>query len=181
MLLPRSVVFMIALWLTGCGAKPGAAGHDTGASQPGSGADTARDSASVSGHHIPVDSTKPTLPPTIIPDDDAAGATTGVTATVAGVLTGPDLNGKSVRITGTCLGYRVPPVAVGAPPRTRSDWQLESAGQAIYVTGPLPAGCSATEGSSTPVTILATVREDTLAALGGNPPVPRRYLEWKGP
>ena len=58
---------------------------------------------------------------------------------------------------------------------------LESNGQAVYVTGPLPTGCDPTAGSATPTTIVATVREDTLAALGGNPPIPRRYLEWKGP
>lgn len=100
--------------------------------------------------------------------------------TVADILNSSLYNGKTVSVSGICLGYRVPPVAAGGPPRTRSDWQLESEGKAIYVTGPLPSGCSATAGSSSEITISARVQEDTLRALGTNPARSRRYLEWSG-
>ena len=103
------------------------------------------------------------------------------TATVEEILASSALVGKTVRVTGTCLGYGGPRVAYGNPPRTRSDWQLVSRGLGVYVTGPTPAGCSATAGSTETSIIVATVVEDTLPALGANPARPRRYLEWKGP
>ncbi|HKG91962.1 MAG TPA: hypothetical protein VKA84_08735 [Gemmatimonadaceae bacterium] len=83
--------------------------------------------------------------------------------------------GQRVHVTGRCLGYSNP-TTLGPPPLTRSDWQLQGAGVAIFVSGPLPGGCSATEGSSAPITILARVAEDTLPALGKMPGTPRRYL-----
>jgi hypothetical protein len=100
--------------------------------------------------------------------------------TVPALLGSNQWNGMTVRVSGQCLGYRVPPVAVGGPPRTRSDWQLAADGAAIYVTGPLPQGCSATEGSTGLIGIVATVREDSLPSLGGQPSRSRRYLEWNG-
>jgi hypothetical protein len=166
--------------LAGCQGKPATTGGDSASAHPDTGVSSAPDPVPDHGQHIPVDSTKPTLPPTIIPEE-ATGATAGATVTVAGILNTASLTGKQVRVTGTCLGFRVPPVAAGSLPRTRSDWQLESAGQAIYVTGPLPSACDPTAGSTAPVTIVATVREDTLAAVGGQPVTPRRYLEWNGP
>ena len=180
----RSVVLILTLGLSACGRSPRESGTEAGAqAQPDSGTPAAIPAETVAsdpGHQIPVDSTKPTIPPAMI-RDDSAGQTAGATVTVAHVLGSSELPGRMVQVTGTCLGYRVPPLAAGGPPRTRSDWQLENAGQAIYVTGPLPRGCSATEGSPSPVTITATVREDTLPAPGGTPGRARRYLEWKGP
>ena len=96
--------------------------------------------------------------------------------TVHQVLTTASLAGKSVSITGTCLGYSVPTVAKGPPPVTRSDWQLEDQGEAVWVTGPLPSGCQATMASAGAVTITAEVGQDTLPALGGQAGVVRRYL-----
>jgi len=83
--------------------------------------------------------------------------------------------GQMVRVAGRCLGYSKP-VAEGMPPRSRSDWQLEDDGVAIYVTGPLPAGCSATEGSAERTTITARVAQDTMPAMGNREATPRRYL-----
>ena len=83
--------------------------------------------------------------------------------------------GQEIRITGRCLGYGKS-VAQGGPPRTRSDWQLEDDGAAIYVTGPLPTGCSATAGSAAPTTITARVAEDTIRALADHSASARRYL-----
>jgi hypothetical protein len=114
------------------------------------------------------------------PPVSTPGPAVAPSVTVDQLLRSQDWNGKTVTVSGTCLGYRVPPVAVGNPPRTRSDWQLESGGVAIYVTGPLPPGCSAATGGTSPGTITALVQEDTLRALGPNPAKPRRYLEWKG-
>lgn len=96
--------------------------------------------------------------------------------TVHQVLTTPSLTGKSVSITGTCLGYAVPTVAKGPPPVTRSDWQLEDQGEAVWVTGPLPSGCQTTAPSAGPVTITAVVAQDTVPALGGQGGGGRQYL-----
>ncbi|MBK8003941.1 MAG: hypothetical protein IPK12_08335 [Gemmatimonadetes bacterium] len=99
-----------------------------------------------------------------------------VTVTVHQVLTTPSLAGQSVSITGTCLGYAVPTVAKGPPPVTRSDWQLEEQGEAVWVTGPLPSGCGVTTGSTSAATITAEVGQDTLPALGGQGGGVRQYL-----
>ena len=94
----------------------------------------------------------------------------------AQVLTTASLAGKAVSVTGTCLGYTVPTVAKGPPPVTRSDWQLEDQGEAVWVTGPLPSGCQATMASAGAVTITAEVGQDTLPGIGGQGGVVRRYL-----
>jgi len=91
------------------------------------------------------------------------------------ILASSALVGRRVHVTGRCLGYSNP-LAVGGPPRTRSDWQLEVDGVAIYVTGPLPEGCTATKSSNELTTIVALVAEDTLPARGNRPATPRRYL-----
>ncbi len=96
--------------------------------------------------------------------------------TVHDVLTQPGLVGKTVVVSGRCLGYSVPTVAAGSPPITRSDWQLEDGGEAVWVTGPLPEGCSATAGAATRTELTAAVAQDTLPALGGQEPRPRQYL-----
>ena len=92
------------------------------------------------------------------------------------VLTRPALVGKAVEVTGRCLGYSVPTVAVGSPPVTRSDWQLEDQGEAVWVTGSLPQGCTATTPAESASTISAVVAQDTMPGLGGQTPVPRQYL-----
>ena len=91
------------------------------------------------------------------------------------LLNSDSLVGEWVRVSGRCLGYAAQ-VAVGPPPLTRSDWQLEDGETAIYVSGSLPNGCSATGGSSNRITIRAMVAQDTLPALGDRPTMPRRYL-----
>lgn len=95
--------------------------------------------------------------------------------TITEVLNSDAYVGKRIRVTGRCLGYAAA-IAVGPPPLTRSDWQFEQDGVAIFVSGPLPQGCSATRGASEPTTILALVAEDTLRALGNKPGTRRRYL-----
>jgi hypothetical protein len=97
------------------------------------------------------------------------------TLTVTEVLAGSGRVGETIRVEGRCLGYGKVR-AEGGPPVTRSDWQLEEGGAAIYVTGPLPEGCSATEGSTTRTAIYATIAEDNPPALGGKPAKTRRYL-----
>jgi hypothetical protein len=96
--------------------------------------------------------------------------------TVAQVIDSASLVGRTVSVTGRCLGYQVPAVAIGPPPLTRSDWQLEDGGVAVFVSGAYPAGCSATAGSTTPTTVVALVAQDTLPALGNRPATARRYL-----
>lgn len=92
------------------------------------------------------------------------------------VLTTPSLAGKTVEVTGRCLGYSVPTIAKGTPPVTRSDWQLEDRGEAVWVTGGLPPGCTATTPAESVSTISAVVAQDTTAGLGGQGSVVRQYL-----
>ena len=94
---------------------------------------------------------------------------------IAELLARRELVGRTVRVTGRCLGYGVVR-AYGPPPRTRSDWQLASGDAAIWVTGQRPAECSATEGSAHDDTIIALVIEDTVRILSSDAGRPRRYL-----
>jgi hypothetical protein len=96
--------------------------------------------------------------------------------TVRDVLTDGSLTGLRVEVTGTCLGYSTPTIAKGPPPLTRSDWQLEDQGEAVWVSGPMTPGCSATEPATTPSTITATVAQDTVPSLSGRDGTVRRYL-----
>jgi hypothetical protein len=92
------------------------------------------------------------------------------------VLTKPSLVGMAVEVTGRCLGYSVPTIAKGSPPVTRSDWQLEDQGEAVWVTGPMPDGCSATTPAPAAGPISALVAQDTMPGLGGRKPAVRQYL-----
>jgi hypothetical protein len=97
-------------------------------------------------------------------------------ATVHEVLSDGRLTGLLVEVSGTCLGYSSPTIAKGPPPLTRSDWQLEDQGEAVWVSGPMPPGCSATEPAVAPSVITATVAQDTLPRLGARDGTVRRYL-----
>ena len=113
------------------------------------------------------------------PAKQSAPAPTGSdprTATVHQVLTDATLVGLRVEVMGKCLGYSSPTIAKGSPPLTRSDWQLEDRGEAVWVSGAMPEGCSATEPAQSASAITAYVAQDTLRAFGGAPAEPRRYL-----
>lgn len=176
---PLRQIWLVAAGLCGaCGGQPGgSAVRDSAGGRPDTGMVAVVDSqpAKPPPGNMPSDSSRPILPPSI-PGRD----TVLLTVQVTDILGSSTLVGRRVQVTGTCLGYRVPSVAVGPPPRTRSDWQLESGGVAIYVVGQLPPGCSATEGSTSPTMIIGTVREDTLQGLGPNPPRARRFMEREG-
>ncbi len=108
----------------------------------------------------------------------AVGAEEGspLAVTVADLVASAKYVGKIVTVEGRCAGWSSD-LAAGGPPVTRSDWVLEDGGQGIYVTGPLPAGCSSTEGGSERVTIVARVAEDSLPVMGeGSEAKARRYL-----
>ncbi len=107
---------------------------------------------------------------------NGASAPTPQKVSVHDVLTTPSLVGKAVEVNGRCLGYSVPTVAKGSPPVTRSDWQLEDKGEAVWVTGPLPAGCTATTPAESASTISATVAQDTVPGLGTQKGTMRQYL-----
>jgi hypothetical protein len=51
------------------------------------------------------------------------------------------LKGKSVVVSGLFSGWSGK--CLGSPPKTRSDWMLESDNVCIYVSGPTPEGTSA--------------------------------------
>ena len=82
--------------------------------------------------------------------------------------------GKIVRTRGQCIGYATP-VAEGSPPRTRSDWQLEDGGIAVWVVGAFPPGCTGAGGDGTFITVSGLVAEDTVVVLNG-PAHVRRFL-----
>ena len=103
-----------------------------------------------------------------------AGGARPKNVTVHDVLTRPELAGTLVAVNGRCLGYSAPTVAMGAPPVTRSDWQLEEAGEAVWVTGPLVAGCSSTVPAERASVIVAEVAQDTVGL--GAVRVVRQYL-----
>jgi len=102
-------------------------------------------------------------------------AETESTVTIRIILDSDGLVGRSVTLKGFCRGYGSL-IGTGPPPLTRSDWLFADNGDAIWVSGRLPKGCSATEGSDQETTIDAVVRQDTLPAMGDNPARPRRYL-----
>ena len=112
------------------------------------------------------------------PGSNGAPAPAGgpLQTTVHAVLTTPSLTGRTVEVNGRCLGYSAPTIAKGSPPLTRSDWQLEDQGEAIWVSGPLPAGCTSTTPASAPGLVTANVAQDTLPGLGGQSATPRQYL-----
>lgn len=173
---PRWLI--VAGFALACSGQPGgSAERDSVGNVPDTGTTTVADSEPVTPPpgNPPRDSSRPVLPPSISGRD-----TVLLSMQVADILGSSALVGRRVQVTGTCLGYRVPPVAVGPPPSTRSDWQLESGGVAIYVVGQLPAGCSPTAGSTSTTTIIGTVREDVLPGLGTNPPRARRFMEREG-
>jgi hypothetical protein len=84
------------------------------------------------------------------------------------------LVGMSVPVRGTCL-RRGAGVAVGAPPLTRSDWELGDGQAAVWVSGERPSGCSVESGSSVPTTVHALVQLDTLRMFDGTTRI-RLYL-----
>ncbi|MEP6571254.1 MAG: hypothetical protein ABJD11_01115 [Gemmatimonadota bacterium] len=86
--------------------------------------------------------------------------------TVQQVLDSAALVGETVAITGRCL----------APPVSRSDWQLEDGGAAVYVSEEYPPDCGAATAARSAVTILALVAQDTLPSLGTHPGRVRRNL-----
>lgn len=66
--------------------------------------------------------------------------------------------GRHQNVRGTCLGWRGP--ASGPPPSTRSHWQIGDETHALWVVGPMPAGCTGASGGLT--TIRAYVTADTV-------------------
>jgi hypothetical protein len=80
---------------------------------------------------------------------------------VALLLARPTNPLQRVRVSGVCLDQFHAVGSAGAPPVSRSDWQLQSGDRVVYVVGPMPATCS--RGTTT---ISATVRVDTVQVGG---------------
>lgn len=99
-----------------------------------------------------------------------ARATNPPAVTVGQVLTMRALVGETVVVTGRCLGPGAPTVAQGSRPFSGQVWQLEDAGVAAWVIGPIPEGC--TGGTAV---ITARVAQDTLP-LFSPPRTVRQYL-----
>lgn len=98
-------------------------------------------------------------------------------ASIRDIVASRALVGRRVQVTGRCLGPGSEH-ALGQPPRSRHEWQLESDGVAVFVIGPPPRGCSGSAMRS--LTITALVAEDTLPPIGDLPPAPRRFLVFAG-
>jgi len=62
--------------------------------------------------------------------------------TITDILNNPDTYiGKHIHINGAFYGWSGK--CMGMPPKTKSDWMLQSDNACIYVVGPVPQGMSA--------------------------------------
>jgi hypothetical protein len=77
--------------------------------------------------------------------------------------------GERVRISGTCLDQFHTRASAGSPPVNRSDWQLSTGDDLLYVVGRMPPSCA---GGQT--TIAGMVSVDTALIAGERRA--RRYL-----
>jgi hypothetical protein len=107
-----------------------------------------------------------TIPVKARHEDPAPGGPLSVSA----FLDRPVSPGQRVQVTGTCLDQFHARGSAGPPPVSRSDWQLASGTQVVYVVGRMPTSC-ATEAATS---ISATVGIDTTMIAGTSRP--RRYL-----
>jgi hypothetical protein len=121
---------------------------------------------------------RPPVEPTVnaratgtIPTNARRGDTSRIESlTVASFLDRAIDAGQRVEVTGTCIDQFHAGAGAGAPPVSRSDWQLASGTRVVYVVGRMPTSC-ATEAATT---ISATVGVDTTIIAGKARP--RRYL-----
>jgi hypothetical protein len=97
----------------------------------------------------------------------------GDTVTVHALVAEPArYEGRTVVVRGRCLGWNGP--ALGTGPITRSDWQLGDGDEAVWVSGPYPAGCGGQGGGA--VTVRAEVVVDTVTQRGTGERRVRAYL-----
>jgi hypothetical protein len=82
--------------------------------------------------------------------------------------------GTVVTVRGTCLRRGVGR-AQGAPPLTRSDWELGDGTKAVWVSGPRPVDCPAESGAKDSSMVRGLVQADTLRMFDGSEQV-RVYL-----
>lgn len=113
------------------------------------------------------------------PDAERRAETTDVaiTMSVATLVGHPNAYvGRLVSVSGRCLGWTGP--ALGSPPLTRSDWQLEDRGEAVWVSARLPQDCAGPGGGLRPVVrFTGRVLLDTVPhPLRSAEPTPRPYL-----
>jgi len=91
------------------------------------------------------------------------------TLSVSEFLDGHVEAGHMVSVRGNCRDQFHASGSAGAPPRSRSDWQLADERAALYVSGPMPTACALG-----PVVVRALVSVDTIQLSGR--PLPRRFL-----
>lgn len=127
----------------------------------------------------------PTIQPTVRPGAPRSGAANRqpvpaptqkerAALSLIELLDAPSLAGTVVTVRGTCL-RRGAGSAQGAPPLTRSDWELGAHGQAVWVSGPRPQSCPIESGSTGSAEVSGLVRVDTLRMMDGSMR-PRVYL-----
>ena len=172
-MIPRGATIIVAVLvgLSGCRrtetAAVGSAANDATMSAP---AITASPGVTTQS------ATAPAQPPRVAdtPQKAAASQANSVASTTASSAS----DGAVVILRGLCLP-RAAHIAFGAPPRTRSDWQLgdlRDSTSALWVSGPRPSGCSPEQGGSGPVAIQGTLATDTVKMLSGPPTLLRFVL-----
>lgn len=88
-----------------------------------------------------------------------APAQPGFTALVEKIGESPgDFAGQTVEIVGYFRGWDLLGEAGEGPPVTRSDWVIQDASGAIYVTGPLPEGLDPASRADTQAVIRLSAR-----------------------
>jgi len=79
------------------------------------------------------------------------------TLSVSALLAHPMPRGQRVVVIGSCLDQFRARGSAGAPPMTRSDWQIAEGNQVIYVVGRYPSACSAGQVTLSAITELDTI------------------------
>ncbi len=98
----------------------------------------------------------------------------GDTATVRALVAEPArYAGRTLAVRGRCLGWNGP--ALGSGPLTRSDWQLGQGGDAVWVSAPLPVGCTGPAGGGE-VMFRGSVVVDTVTVRASGQRRARAYL-----
>jgi hypothetical protein len=123
---------------------------------------------------VPPETPAPATPPADASPSAVMPAPRGDTATVHALVAEPARHaGRTVNVRGRCLGWNGP--ALGSGPLTRSDWQLGAGGEAVWVSAPLPAGCTGPAGGGE-VGFSGEVVVDTVTLRGTGQRRPRAYL-----
>ena len=164
-----------AFIMLACGRQPP---PGDGGNRPSETADSASDSGSAAesspAHRPPVQPGAPANEAVNPRPIAVPGKKQQAVLTVGELVRDVSLAGAVVTVRGTCL-RRGAGQADGAPPLTRSDWELGEDGRAVWVSGPRPPNCPAESGATASGIASGIVQVDTLRMLDGSER-PRVYM-----